>query len=188
MVIYLYKVSAHDPYILYIYIYDHIRGPRPPKKNKGGVADKGNSLFRGGYVQTGAHRPKIGGVGPLIWSYIFTKCSHMTHIYYIYTYMTISGTLDPPKKKNPTALFLNQLRSYIYIYMFWNRIYIYSLHIYIYQVQQYRYIYTYIYIHIMVYIPQTLISFLTAVKTDSREFDLKERNLQDRARRDKRKV
>ena len=99
MVIYLYKVSAHDPYILYIYIYDHIRGPRPPKKNKGGVADKGNSLFRGGYVQTGAHRPKIGGVGPLIWSYIFTKCSHMTHIYYIYTYMTISGTLDPPKKK-----------------------------------------------------------------------------------------
>ena len=32
MVIYLYKVSAHDPYILYIYIYDHIRGPRPSKK------------------------------------------------------------------------------------------------------------------------------------------------------------
>ena len=72
--------------------------------------------------------------------------------------------------------------------MFWNRIYIYSLHIYIYQVQQYRYIYTYIYIHIMVYIPQTaLISLLTAVKTDSREFDLTERNLQDRARRERQK-
>ena len=98
----------------FIKIYDHIRDPRPPKKNKGGVADKGNSLFRGGYVQTGAHRPKIGGGrAPDMVIYLYKVFAHDPYILYIYIYDHIRGPRPSKKKSSDNVVFKST--TFIYI-------------------------------------------------------------------------
>merc|ERR1711964_530469 len=74
MVIYLYKVFAHDP-TLYIYIYDHIRDPRPSKKKK-----SDNVVFKS-----------------TTFIYLYKVSAHDPYILYIYIYDHIRGP-RPPKK------------------------------------------------------------------------------------------